>query len=138
MKILVVGGGSMGRRRLRDLTYLQRAGGGEIEGGSSSPRGGGACRRAEGASASERGGEISLFEPVPARCQEVAAAFGLQGFTDFEQALAAQPEAIVVSTPPALHETYVRRAIELKLPVFAEVPFMLNLTVLAELSTQAS
>src|SRR5262245_60872962 len=123
MKILVVGGGSMGRRRLRDLTYLQHAGVmppsplvGGIEGGS----------------------EVSLFEPVPARCQEVSAAFGIQGFTDFEQALASQPEVIVVSTPPALHEVYVRRAIELKLHVFAEVRFMLNLTALAEISAQAS
>src|SRR5262245_39200748 len=123
MKILVVGGGSMGRRRLRDLTYLQRVGA-----VSPSPLAGGI----------EGGPEVTLFEPVPARCQEVAAAFGIQGFTDFEQALAAQPEVVVVSTPPALHEAYVRRAIELKLHVFAEVPFMLNLTALTELYAQAS
>ena len=102
MKILVVGGGSMGRRRLRDLTHLNSGG-------------------------------VALFEPIPERCREVSAAFAVPGFTDFEQALATRPDALVVSTPPALHEPYVRRGVRERLHVFAEVPFVLNAEALAEI-----
>jgi pyrroline-5-carboxylate reductase len=76
MNILVIGGGSMGRRRLRDLTYLNP-------------------------------GRVMVFEPVSERCEQVSASFGISGFTDLDLALQQRPEALVVSTPPALHETYV-------------------------------
>lgn len=107
MKILVIGGGSMGRRRLRDLTYLN-------------------------------GGDVILFEPVEDRCREISAAFGVQGFTNLEEALAQKPGAITISTPPALHEPYVRKAIELGLPVFSEVPFVLDVKSLAEIAEKDS
>lgn len=95
MKILCIGAGSMGRRRLRDLTYLNA-------------------------------GNVILFEPDARRCHEIAAAFGVTGFTSLEEALAQKPDALSISTPPALHEPYVRKALELKLHVFAEVPFILD------------
>lgn len=106
MKILAIGGGSMGRRRLRDLTYLNPD-------------------------------EIILFEPAAARCQEVAASFGVRGFTDFETALAEGPAAVTISTPPSLHQPYVERAMELGLSVFAEVPFILDVAALARVAEMA-
>jgi predicted dehydrogenase len=106
MKTLAIGGGSMGRRRLRDLTYLNA-------------------------------GEVLLFEPMAERCQEIAGAFGVRGFTDFEEALTAKPDAMTISTPPALHEYYVRRAMELGLHVFAEVPFVLDTNALTDIAAQA-
>lgn len=109
MGILVVGGGSMGRRRLRDLTHLKP-------------------------------GEVMLLEPAAERCAEVAHNFGVPGYRE----LAAVPErdvrAVVVSTPPALHEPYVRWGMERGLAVFAEVPFLLQhaqLRALAERHREA-
>ena len=106
MKILAIGGGSMGRRRLRDLIYLNV-------------------------------GEVILFEPVPERCAETAAFFGVRGFTNFDEALAQNPGAITISTPPALHEGYVRKAMELGLHVFAEVPFVFTVEALTEIADKA-
>jgi predicted dehydrogenase len=107
MKILAVGGGSMGRRRLRDLTYLDA-------------------------------GEVFLFEPAPERCAEVAAAFGLRGFTDFAEALREEPDVVTVSTPPALHAPYVLAAMERELHVFAEVPFVLETETMAQIAARAA
>ena len=106
MKVLVVGGGSMGRRRLRDLTYLNPGG-------------------------------VLLFEPVRERCEEVASAFSVRGFTDLEAALRDRPDALVVSTPPALHERYVRRGLDDGRHVFAEVPFLLDYDTLKELASKS-
>src|SRR5581483_6975192 len=106
MKVLVVGGGSMGRRRLRDVTYL--------------------CP-----------GQVSLFEPDAARCQEVAQKFGLSGFSRFEEAIAQKPDAMVVSTPPALHEPYVRQAVRRGIHVFCELPFVLDPDAMAEIIAEA-
>src|ERR1044071_8065295 len=103
MKILGIGGGSMGRRRLRDITHLNV-------------------------------GEVILFEPVPERCREIAAAFGVRGFTDIAEALAQKPDAMTISTPPALHEPYVRKAMDLNLHEFAEVPFALDLNALTDIA----
>lgn len=105
MKVLVVGGGSMGRRRLRDLTYLNPGG-------------------------------VMLLEPVADRRNQVAKAFGVPAYSSLEAALAEQPDALAVSTPPALHEPYVRAAIEQGKHVFAEVPFLLNYNALRAVATQ--
>ncbi len=106
MNVLVIGGGSMGRRRLRDLSYL--------------------CA-----------GGVLLFEPSEERCAEVSKSFGVAGFTDLQTALGHQPDALVVSTPPAFHEPYVRLAIERGLHVFSEVPFLLEYGVLKEIAEQS-
>ena len=95
MKVLVVGGGSMGRRRMRDLSYLNPGG-------------------------------VMLFEPLPDRCEQVSKAFAVPGFSSFDAAVTEQADALVVSTPPALHEPYVRAAVEQRKHVFAEVPFLLD------------
>jgi len=106
MKILAVGAGSMGRRRLRDLLALEA-------------------------------GEVVLYEPQADRCYEIAARFGLRGFTDFEKALAEKPDAMTVSTPPALHDRYVQKAVDLRIHVFAEVPFVLDPEVLGAITARA-
>lgn len=95
MKILVIGGGSMGRRRLRDLAYLNPGG-------------------------------VLLFEPIPERCEDAASAFAVPGFKNLDLAFQQQPDALVISTPPALHEAYVHRGVEQGAHVFAEVPFVLD------------
>lgn len=105
MKFLVVGGGSMGRRRLRDLTYLNPGG-------------------------------VMLLEAVADRCAEVAKAFGVPGYSTLDAALAENPDALAVSTPPALHEPYVRAAAEQGKHVFAEVPFLLNYDSLRAVADQ--
>lgn len=96
----------MGRRRLRDVTYL--------------------CP-----------GDVSLFEPDAARCKEVSEKFGVRGFSRFEEAIAQKPEAIVVSTPPALHEPYVRQAVQRGIHVFCELPFVLDAGAMSEIIAQA-
>ena len=106
MKILCVGGGSMGRRRLRDLTHL-------------------------GA------GDIALFEPNPERCQQVSRQFGVRGYSDFSAALTEEPELMTISAPPALHEPYVRAALDRNLHVFAEVPFVLDLEAMEDVARRA-
>src|ERR1700719_5049506 len=100
--ILTIGAGSMGRRRLRDLTYLNP-------------------------------GQIILFEPDAERCHEISTVFGVDGFTELEDALRRTPTTFVISTPPSLHELYVRLAIEREVNVFAEVPFVLKAETLAEI-----
>jgi predicted dehydrogenase len=75
------------------------------------------------------GADVFLYEPQKERCEEIAAQFSIQGFTNLEQALSQEPEAIVVSTPPALHAGYVEEAIKRKLHVFAEVPFVYDIGI---------
>lgn len=106
MKVLVIGGGSMGRRRLRDLTAIVS-------------------------------GKVALYEPVATRCKDVAAAYGVQSFTELETALAVEPDAVAVSTPPALHEPYVMEAMRRNLHVFAELPFVLDEQVMTDVARQA-
>lgn len=101
MKILVIGAGSMGRRRLRDLNYLNQ-------------------------------GAVLLLEPMPERCEQVASAFGVPGYDGLDAAMEQRPDALVVSTPPALHELYVRRGLRQSLHVFAEVPFVFDHDALKE------
>src|SRR5439155_26487151 len=72
MKILCIGAGSMGRRRLRDLTYLAP-------------------------------GEIILCEKSEERCRQIAASFGVRGFTSLDEGFGQAPDVVTVSTPPAPH-----------------------------------
>lgn len=107
MKILCIGAGSMGRRRLRDLTHLGR-------------------------------GQVMLCEKSAERCRQMASAFGARGFTSLDEAFAQEPDVITVSTPPALHEEPVRRALQRKAHLFAEVPFVLDLDAMRKIAAQGS
>jgi predicted dehydrogenase len=106
LKVLAVGGGSMGQRRLRDLLALSV-------------------------------GDVILFELQPERCAKIAAKFGIRSFTDFEQALAENPDVMTVSTPPTFHDLYVKQAMERKMHVFAELPFVYNEEVMERVAAQA-
>lgn len=107
MKVLVIGGGSMGRRRLRDLVYLNPGG-------------------------------VLLLEPAAARCEEAASAFAVPGFKNPDLAFRQQPDALVISTPPALHETYVERGMDQGAHVFAEVPFVLDYEALKRIAKETT
>lgn len=95
MRILVVGLGSMGRRRLRNLTHIG-------------------------------GHELAGLELNDARRNEVVADTGITGFANFEDALAWQPEALVISTPPDHHAEYQLAAAEHGLPFFTEASVVLD------------
>jgi len=75
MKFLVVGLGSMGKRRVRNLQYL-------------------------------KGGEIIGFDPRKDRGEEVEEKYKIRTFDDFDRAMAENPDALVISTPPDLHTKY--------------------------------
>jgi len=89
MRILVVGLGSMGRRRLRNITHLG-------------------------------GHELAGVDIEPARRAGAEEEFGLPTFQSFEEALAWEPRALVISTPPDLHTPYALSAVEHGLHFFTE------------------
>jgi predicted dehydrogenase len=75
MKFLVVGLGSMGKRRIRNLQYLKV-------------------------------GEIIGFDPQEDRRKEAEEKYKIKTFGEFEKAMAENPDALVISTPPDLHMKY--------------------------------
>lgn len=75
MKFLIVGLGSMGKRRVRNLTAL-------------------------------RAGTILGFDPRADRRREAEEKYGITTFDDFDAAMAENPDALVISTPPDLHIRY--------------------------------
>jgi predicted dehydrogenase len=75
MKFLVIGLGSMGKRRIRNLQYL-------------------------------KAGEIIGFDPQEDRRKEAEEKYKIRTFRDFEKAMAENPDALVISTPPDLHMKY--------------------------------
>lgn len=92
MKVLIVGLGSMGKRRIRCLDALgfDRA-------------------------------DVAGFDLRQDRRDETEQKHGVQVFDDFETALAEfAPEALVISVPPDVHHIYMTRAAELKLSYFVE------------------
>ena len=107
MRVLQIGAGSMGRRRLRDLRALG------VE-------------------------ELLLYEPQEDRCKEIASLFGVPGFIGFEEALSQDPEVMVISTPPALHGSYVKKAMDRQMHVFAEVPFVYDVELMESIAEQAA
>jgi predicted dehydrogenase len=89
MKVLIVGLGSMGRRRVRNLTHL------------------GGC-------------EVGAFEPVKERRDQAAADHGIPTFATFEAGMGWGPDALVISTPPDLHQEYALAAARAGLHFFTE------------------
>jgi predicted dehydrogenase len=75
MKFLIVGLGSMGKRRIRNLQYL-------------------------------KAGEIIGFDTREDRTKEAEEKYHIQTFTDFDDAMAESPDALIISTPPDLHTKY--------------------------------
>ncbi|NQU09391.1 Gfo/Idh/MocA family oxidoreductase [bacterium] len=102
MKFLVVGCGSMGKRRIR-------------------------CLRANGES------DIIGFDTRADRRDEVQQQFGVTASARFEEALQQQPDALVISVPPALHLRYCLAASRHGLPWFSELPLAISMDGIPEL-----
>ena len=75
MKFLIVGLGSMGKRRIRNLQYL-------------------------------KAGKIIGFDTREDRAKDAEEKYNIQAFTDFEEAMGQNPDAVIISTPPDLHVKY--------------------------------
>lgn len=88
-RILQIGAGSMGTRRLRDLG-----------------------RRSDL--------EIVLFDPRADRRRRAEQQFGVRSFDDLGKAVAWEPEAVIISTPPDTHLELVEFALEKGLHHFCE------------------
>lgn len=98
MKVLIVGLGSMGKRRIRCLEALGFA-----------------------------GADIAGFDLREDRRAEVAQKHGVSVFAEFDSAIADfGPDALVISVPPDVHHLYMTRAAELKLPYFVEASVVDN------------
>ena len=93
MRVLQIGGGSMGTRRMRDLHNLPH------------------------------GTDPITIQLLDAREDRRAAALqriDVTGVATLDEALAFEPDVFVVSTPPHLHQTFVATALELGKHVFCE------------------
>ena len=91
LTFLIVGLGSMGRRRIRNLLFH----GMEKQ-------------------------QILGFNPSLGRCREVAREYGVRTFTSFEEAELASPDVYVICTPPLHHHEYFLRAAKKKKHFFVE------------------
>lgn len=92
MKVLIIGLGSMGKRRVR-------------------------CLLALGYSAAD----IAGFDLREDRRSEAASLYGIRTFAAFEDAVSAHaPDALVISVPPQHHHIYMKESVRLKLPFFVE------------------
>jgi len=89
MEFLVVGLGSMGKRRVRNLQTLD----------------------------AER---VVGFDLREDRRSEAADRYGIEVFGTMEEALASDPDAVIISLPPDLHVPFATRAIEAGKPFFTE------------------
>src|SRR4030042_2290051 len=89
MKFLVIGLGSMGKRRIRNLQHL-----------------------------GERG--IIGFDLRDDRRKEVEEKYNIKAFGDIDKAMAAKPDALVISTPPNHHIEYELMAVKNKKHFFCE------------------
>lgn len=88
---LIIGLGSMGRRRIRNLLFH------------------GIEKR-----------HILGLNPSLARCRDVAREYGVRTFTSFEEAELGRPDVYVICTPPQEHRHYFLRAAEKKKHFFVE------------------
>lgn len=89
LKILQIGAGSMGTRRLRDLSTREEL-------------------------------SLSLFDAREDRRLQAEDAFGITTFAKLDTALAAAPDALIISTPPDQHEKYISIALDNSIHHFCE------------------
>ena len=90
MKFLIIGLGSMGKRRIRNLRCLDA-------------------------------GEIIGFDLSEERRKESEKKYKIKTFDRFEDALLANPDAFIISTPPHLHKPYILEAIKHNKHFFTEL-----------------
>lgn len=105
MRVLQVGGGSMGTRRMRDLHGRTDLG---------------------------EPVEVRLMDQRADRRATAHTRFGLETFGDLESALEWAPDAMVVSTPPDQHADLVRLAVQQGCHVFSEADIWAAEPALAE------
>ena len=90
MKFLVVGLGSMGKRRIRNLLALGH-------------------------------NELAGFDPREDRRNEAVTRYNIIPFSDYELAIKSfKPDALVISTGPALHMQYAEDSVGRKISCFIE------------------
>lgn len=90
MRFLVVGLGSMGKRRIRNLRALGHA-------------------------------NVAGFDPRQDRRDESVSKYGIVPFAEYEDAVNSySPDAMVISTGPALHMQYAQDSVGRKIPCFIE------------------
>ncbi len=106
MKALVVGGGSMGKRRIR-------------------------CLLANGLGAEQ----IRLVETREDRRREVLEKHGVSGMADLDAGLAWGPDAVVVSVPGAFHMPVCLAAAKAGKAFFCEVPLAVNMDGIDQLQS---
>jgi predicted dehydrogenase len=90
MRILIIGLGSMGKRRVGNLQKLDRV------------------------------SEVRGWDPREDRRKEAEEKRGIKTFADIGDAYAWQPDGIVISTPPNYHTKYCLEVADLKIPFFVE------------------
>ena len=95
MKFLVIGLGSMGKRRIRNLKFLNAS-------------------------------EIIGFDVREDRRKEVESEHNVATFGTIDDAIGQNPDAFIISVPPAMHNEYTRLAIENKIPAFVEASVILD------------
>jgi predicted dehydrogenase len=95
MKFLIIGLGSMGKRRIRNLKAI-----GSIE--------------------------VIGFDMREDRRKEAEEKYGIKTFATFEEAVSQNPDALIISTPPQLHNPYIKLAIEHKKPAFVEASVIID------------
>jgi len=104
VRFLVIGLGSMGKRRVR-------------------------CLKALGYK------DVTGFDPRQDRADEAQAASGITTTANLKSLNLEQFDAFVISTPPDLHEHYMKIALELRKPAFVEASVVLG--TLKELQAEA-
>jgi len=95
MKFLIIGLGSMGKRRIRNLQHL-------------------------------KAGEIIAFELKEDRRKEVEKEYGIKTVASFEEGMAENPDALIISTPPKFHMQYVLKSLEAGKPCFVEASVLIE------------
>lgn len=95
MKFLIIGLGSMGKRRIRNLQYL-------------------------------KAGEILGFDKNEERRKEAESKYNIKTLPDFKEAIGENPDVLIISTPPDVHNEYIKLAIENKKPAFVEASVILE------------
>ena len=89
LRVLQIGAGSMGKRRMRDAVRCPEV-------------------------------ALAVYDERPDRRAAAAEAFGISAFTTLAEAMAWQPQAMVISTPPDQHAPLVELAVERGLHHFCE------------------
>ena len=95
MKFLIIGLGSMGKRRIRNLQSLKIK-------------------------------DIFGFDLDKERTKEVGKKYDIKTFNSFNNAIQENPDIFIISTPPNIHNKYIKLAIKHKKPAFVEASVMLK------------